>query len=220
LPGVDAEVRSFLGVAAPQELRFADACEALAAAIKAGHVPAQGQDVLRTLLVKRNVIATSSSLHQALGIPLTDPSEQSAQQLFRFVSGVMNNVFAQGEVASYSEAVRVWVPGSDECTFRQACDALALAIKGGKVPERSVEILKVLHMTCTAKLGDQLGCALRTTSMELETDAESVDVDEHSDKASEILQESNGNTLDDAAISQSWTDASPQSVSSRVCLEF
>jgi phage tail protein X len=52
-------------------------------------VPAQGQDVLRKLLTaQHNVIVKNSCLHKALGIHLPDPSEQSAQQVFRFVSGV------------------------------------------------------------------------------------------------------------------------------------
>jgi len=59
LPSIDAEVRSMLGSAAPTDLHFAHACEALAQSIKDGHVPKQGQDVLRKLLCDQHMVAPS-----------------------------------------------------------------------------------------------------------------------------------------------------------------
>jgi len=194
LPSIDAEVRSMLGSATPTDLHFAHACEALAQSIKDGHVPKQGQDVLRKLLCDQHMVAPSASLYPALDVPRPPPSDRSAQQLFQLVSSVMNSVKTQGEAESYSESVRDWLPCSGRCSFRQACDALALAIKAGAVPERSVEMLKVLHVGNAVDVGDSLGCVLQTSSM-VEADAETA-----SDAASVL--ESHVNSGDDSSTDQ------------------
>jgi hypothetical protein len=195
LPDVDAEVRSFL-CAAPNGLTFANACDALAVAVTDGFVPDQGQNVLRTLLTKQQTIHASSSLHLALGIPLPEPFVRSAQRLFQLVSGVMNHALAEEDADSYSESIDMWVPRLGQSSFRHACDALALAMKAGMIPEQSMELLKVLFKTCTVDIGHGLACMIQTASVELDTDEQSVG--EQSDTSAELMQEPNGGSGDDS----------------------
>jgi len=181
LADFDSEIRCFLS--SQGELCFQDACDALAKAITEGHVPKQGQDVLRSLLQDQHHQTNMLNLCHALGVaPTIQFSKEAAQQLFRLVSGVMSQAYPESEASLYTHAVHSWIDVSGVATFEQSCQALALAIQRGVVPDESVSILKLLHKAGVTDVGSDLAELLTSEfpQVGLEEDTD-VDSDVHQD---------------------------------------
>jgi hypothetical protein len=133
-----------------------------------GKVPPQGQKVLMELLESNARIPKDSPLHSALGISPLEP----AQELFKLVSGVLTGAVAEHNVSTCEKHIKFWMPTVDAigkgCGFPDACDALALAIESGIVPQQSIQKLKMLHKTSENALSGNLCQLLDFNDMEMD----------------------------------------------------
>lgn len=117
----------------PADLKFGDACDALAVCVVAGGIPPRGLAVLQELLQNSN--SGSSDLRRSLGLDVP------AHELFRLVTGVLNEAHPAGSAVDFTEA----------------CDSLAGAVVAGSIPSDSIDILKLLieastHVVVSPKL--------------------------------------------------------------------
>lgn len=176
------------------DIRFLDACDALASAIDGGNIPAEGIKVLKgfSANLKSHKGLRNSRLQVSLGIPAETlqpadhaKSQASAQQIFKLISGVMNGAFTLEDVKDFQDAVRAWCPKPGKLTFADANLALQNSIEAGSVPEQGLSVLKSLAKHHGSVLSDGLVAIL--------LDAADTDLDSQDSNSLRTTVESEGN---------------------------
>jgi len=205
---VESEVRLLLPTA-PVSLQLTHACDALAVAVTEGKIPSQGQKVLVELLRSDARIPKDSPLHSALGISPLEP----AQELFKLVSGVLTGAMSEHDVSTCEQHITFWVPTVDSvgrgCGFHDACDALALAIESGIVPQQSMQMLKMLHNTSENALSDNLCQLLDLRNVETDAGSTTEDGVELASVCEEAIEEAEPVHCGQSAATE---EMSPQSI--------
>jgi hypothetical protein len=164
LPEYEQDIRSLL-LDAPLKLQFSDACEALANCIKAGHIPAQGVEVVKTLLFAQST-TVSVALLEAVGLECPDKidlaeqdtcteSEKSSEAGATEVGtekevpepDAVDQATAKPEPTMANRLFKfvtsrvrgVATDATDD--FQSSCDTLAECVNRGEIPKQGLDVL-------------------------------------------------------------------------------